>query len=296
MPVEALAARKIADGLVFGEGIRWRQDKIVLSDMLGRRVVSVDPSDGAITTLLEVKEQPNGLAVTDADELLVLSMFDRKILKCSTDGSVTDYADLSSIATGYLGDVVSDDAGNLYVDDVGSRVLHGEAPAANGRIIRVRPDGQAEVLLTDLGFPNGIVITADGKRLYLSQCLSQPPAIFQYDVEADGALSGGRRFVTPPGTTDGMGIDDADGVWACVASNDAGVYRYDSSGALTHQILIDGYEPIACSIGGPNGRTMAITGIEALHGKNIFEEMRHNRVRAAVFLADVPFPKLRARP
>jgi sugar lactone lactonase YvrE len=293
---QMLSARKIADGLIFGEGIRWCKGQIVLSDMVGRRVVSVDPQTGAVDTLMEVPEQPNGIVVTDDGALLILSMFDRKILKRDVDGTVSEYADLSSIATGYLGDVVMDAGGTLYVDDVGSRVLHGEAPAANGRVIRVRPDGRFDELLGGIGFPNGIVISADAKRLYLSHSMAQPSSIFAYDIDADGALSGERLFAVTPAPTDGMGIDDADGIWACVAAGDAGVYRYDREGQLTHRVMTEGYEPISCAIGGPDGKTMAIVGIEALHGKNIFEEMRHKRVHAAVFLADVPFIKDKARP
>lgn len=291
-----LTAQKLASGLIFGEGIRWDGDRIVLSDMVGCRVVAVSLADGSVETLLDVPDQPNGLVVTDSGDLLVLSMFDRKILKRTRAGEVSVYADLSTLATGYLGDVVMDAGGTLYVDDVGSRVLHGEPPAANGRVIRVRPDGQMDELMGDLAFPNGILISADGKRLYLSQSLFQPPSIFEYDIESDGTLSGERLFVVPPAPTDGMGIDDEDGIWACVAAGDAGVYRYDRNGQLTHRVHIEGYEPIACSIGGPDGRTMAITAIEALHGKNIFEEMRARRVHASVFIAEVPFAKVKARP
>ncbi len=296
MSDEVIVARKVADGLIFGEGIRWYNDSIVLSDMVAKRVVRVGPHDGSIETLLEVPNQPNGLAVTDDGDLLILSMFDCKILRRKPDGSVSIYADLSSIATGYLGDVVLDAAGVLYVDDVGSRVLHGEPLAANGRVIRVTPEGKVDTLLSGLAFPNGIVISADGKRLYLSQTLSSPASIYAYQIGEDGSLSDEKLFVTPPAPTDGMGVDDADGVWACVAFGDSGVCRYDRSGTLTHRVSIDGYEPISCSIGGPDGRTMAITAIKALHGKNIFEEMRNKRVEACIFVAEVPFENRTARP
>ncbi|WP_371999879.1 SMP-30/gluconolactonase/LRE family protein (plasmid) [Tistrella mobilis] len=296
MTEQLIPARKVADGLVFGEGIRWQGDRIVLSDMIGRRVVRVDPADGRIETLLEVSGQPNGLAVAETMDVFILSMFDGKVLRYGNDGAVSVHADLSSVVTGYLGDAVLDAGGTLYVDDVGSRILHGEPPSANGRVIRITADGRVDTLLTGLSFPNGIVISADGRRLYLAQSLSQPPSIRSYSIGEDGSLADEQLFVVPPAPTDGMGIDDDDGVWACVAAGDAGVYRYDRTGRLTHRVVIEGYEPISCSIGGPDGRTMAITAIQALHGKSIFDEMRAGRVQAAVFLADVPFEKRMARP
>ncbi|MGH8598860.1 MAG: SMP-30/gluconolactonase/LRE family protein, partial [Gammaproteobacteria bacterium] len=59
--MQEIIARKVAGGLLFGEGIRWTGSAIVLSDMLGRRVVQVDPGSGTVTTLVEVENQPNGL-------------------------------------------------------------------------------------------------------------------------------------------------------------------------------------------------------------------------------------------
>jgi sugar lactone lactonase YvrE len=293
---EELTARKVATGLLFGEGIRWRGDTIVVSDMIGRKVVRVDPSSGAIATLLDVPEQPNGLVVCDDGTILVLSMFDRQVLRLDNEGGTRLHADLSSLATGYLGDVVQDAQGNCFVDDVGTRVLHGELPAPVGKVILVRPDGSAETLLSDLAFPNGIVLSADGRTLYLSQSQATPAGIFAYDVEEGPRLTNERRLVTTDGPIDGMSIDDEDGIWACMLASDLGVCRFDQQGNLTHRIDLPGHEPIACSIGGSDGRTMCITAMESLEGKNIFEEMREKRVRSSIFLADVPFAKRLSRP
>ena len=61
--MQEIIARKVASGLLFGEGIRWTGRAIVLSDMLGKRVVQVDPLAGTVTTLVEIENQPNGLIV-----------------------------------------------------------------------------------------------------------------------------------------------------------------------------------------------------------------------------------------
>ena len=63
-----------------------------------------------------------------------------------------------------------------------------------------------------------------------------------------------------------------------------------------HAVIIPGGEPIACTLGGADGRQMFITAIESLNGKNIFEEMMAKRVRANVWTAEVPFAKGSARP
>lgn len=293
-PIE-LTPRKVADGLLFGEGIRWMGERIVLSDMLGLVVLAVDPSSGRKETLARVPEQPNGLVVDRDGSLLILSMFDRKVLRRHAEGSIVEFADLSSIATGYLGDAVQDAAGNLYVDDVGRRVLHGEAPAPVGQVILVRPDGSAEAILKDLAFPNGIALSADGKRLYLVQSVSAPPGITVHGVANDGSLDQGQQFVTTDTGTDGIGIDDDEGIWACMIRDEA-IVRFDREGQVTHRVVMTGYDPVACSIGGSNGRTMCITAMKSIGEKNIFEEMVAKRVESSVFVVDVPFPKMRARP
>lgn len=291
--MQEIIARKVASGLMFGEGIRWRGQSLVLSDMLGRRVVEVDPYTGTVTTLLEVENQPNGLIVRPDGSLLINSMFDRKLLTLK-DGQVGEYCDLSAVATGYLGDIVDDGSGGYYVDDVGARVLHGEKPAP-GRLIYVAADRSIRVARDQLAFANGVVISPDGARLYLAETMIS--AIKVYDIQAAGVLGAGRVVADFSGESriDGMTMDAEEGCWACLLDRDR-VTRVAVGGARTHSVIVPDSEPIACTIGGRSGREIFITAIEALHGKNIFEEMMAKRVRANVWAAEIPFTKGQARP
>ncbi len=291
--MQEIIARKLATGLLFGEGIRWTGSAIVLSDMLGQRVVRVDPETGTVTTLLTVENQPNGLIALANGDLLINSMFDCKLLLLSA-GKVTEYCDLSALATGYLGDIVDDGRGGYYVDDVGARVLHGEKPAP-GRLIYVAPDRRATVAKEPLAFANGVVISPDGKRLYLAETMTS--SIKVYDILNAGTLGEGRPFANFTGVSriDGMTMDGDEGCWACLLDSDR-VVRVAQGGATTHAVVIPGGEPIACTIGGKDGRQMFITAIEALAGKNIFEEMMAKRVRANVWTAEIPFAKGTAHP
>lgn len=291
--MQEIIARKVAGGLLFGEGIRWTGRAIVLSDMLGKRVVQVDPLAGTVTTLVEVENQPNGLIVRADGSLIINSMFDRKLLLFA-DGKLSDYCDLSSLATGYLGDIVNDGKGGYYVDDVGARVLHGEKPAP-GRLIYVAPDRSAKVVKDQLAFANGVVISPDARRLYLAETMIS--IIKSYEIGADGSLGAGQVFADFTGTSriDGMTMDGEEGCWACLLDSDR-VVRVSREGIRSHAVIIPGGEPIACTLGGADGRQMFITAIESLNGKNIFEEMMAKRVRANVWTAEVPFAKGSARP
>lgn len=291
--MQEIIARRVASGLLFGEGIRWTGRSLVLSDMLGKRVVEVDPATGVVSTLVEVDNQPNGLIVRPDGSLLINSMFDRKLLTL-TDGVLAEYCDLSSVATGYLGDIVEDGRGGYYVDDVGARVLHGEKPAP-GRLIYVAPDRSIRVACDQLAFANGVVISPDGQRLYLAETMIS--GIKVYDIGADGALGQGRLHASFVGESriDGMTMDEEEGCWACLLDTDR-VQRVARDGSRSHCVIVPDSEPIACTIGGPSGREIYITAIEALHGKNIFEEMMAKRVRAHVWTATLPVGKGSARP
>lgn len=291
--MQEIVARKVASGLLFGEGIRWTGHSLVLSDMLGKRVVEVAPDSGQVTTLVEIDNQPNGLIVRPDGSLLINSMFDRKLLTLQ-DGVLAEYCDLSSVATGYLGDIVDDGRGGYYVDDVGARVLHGEKPAP-GRLVYVAPDRSIHVAKDQLAFANGVVISPDGQRLYLAETMIS--AIKVYDIGANGVLGEGQVHASFAGESriDGMTMDEDEGCWACLLDTDH-VERVARDGSRTHRVIVPGGEPIACTIGGASGREIFITAIEALHGKNIFEEMMAKRVRANVWAATIPFSKGGARP
>ena len=291
--MQEIVARKLAGGLSFGEGIRWTGDAIVLSDMLGQRVVRVHPESGAVETLVEVANQPNGLIVLPNGDLIINSMFDRKVLLLAA-GNLSEYCDLSTLATGYLGDIVDDGKGGYYVDDVGARVLHGEKPAP-GRLIYVAPDRSAKVVKDQLAFANGVVISPDSQRLYLAETMTS--SIKVYAIGQGGALGEGKLFADFTGVSriDGKTMDGEEGCWACLLDTDR-VVRVAPDGARTHAVVIPGGEPIACTLGGKDGRQMFITAIESLAGKNIFAEMMAKRVRANVWTAEVPFSKGTARP
>lgn len=127
----------VAEGMYFGESPRWRDGTLYVSDMTGCRVYAIDMRATPTTksVLLEVEKQPNGMAFAPDGSLIYSSMFDAKLYRLA-DGKSELYADLSSVMTGYCGDMVIDKKGRVYMDDTGARVLHGETPRA-GRLLMV---------------------------------------------------------------------------------------------------------------------------------------------------------------
>ena len=87
------SVRLLLDGLHFGEGPRWHDGRLYLSDFYDHAVKAVT-MDGEVNTVVEVPDQPSGLGWLPDGRMLVVSMIDRKVLRLEPDGLV-EHADLS---------------------------------------------------------------------------------------------------------------------------------------------------------------------------------------------------------
>ena len=287
------AAEPLADGFLFGEGLRWRPDRssgagghLVFSDMTAGRLLRADPASGELEVLAEVPGQPNGLGLLPDGRLVVASMFDHRLLVEAAAGDpaagLVEYADLSGLANGYLGDLVVDPAGRVFVGDTGVRVLHGEPfDARFGRLLRVDGPGLAEVAMDGLSFPNGMVVTPDGQVLVLG--LSGTGRIVQCRIRSsDGALGPLRPFASQ--LPDGLAIDGAGGVWACHPGRGE-VTRYDGGGRPTDVVRIPDGRAIACAVA-PSGEALYVVGIRPLpRGADLFAAMVERRTRGVLWRA-----------
>src|SRR5579862_2094861 len=110
----ARTTRVLAEGLHFGEGPRWRDGRLWLSDFYAHAVKSVSLS-GDLRTEFEIDDQPSGLGWMPDGSLLVVGMTKRQVLRRAADGTIGLHADLSGIATFHCNDMVVDAEGRAYV-------------------------------------------------------------------------------------------------------------------------------------------------------------------------------------
>ncbi|HKP40318.1 SMP-30/gluconolactonase/LRE family protein [Mycobacterium sp.] len=233
----------LAKGFCFGEGPRWFEGLLWFSDMLGEAVHTVNLR-GDMTTLPLAGHAPSGLGFRPDGSLLIASTEDRKVLRY--DGEVvTTVADLSDIAPANLGDMVIDDVGRAYV---GSQAFEG------GVIVRVDPDDSATVVARDLDFPNGMVITPDSTTLIVAESIGR--RLTAYSIGPDGSLSDRRIFADGlDGPPDGITLDAEGGVWASMTLANQ-FERIVEGGAVTERIDMGDRTAIACTLGGPERRTL----------------------------------------
>jgi sugar lactone lactonase YvrE len=147
-----------------------------------------------------------------------------------------------------------------------------------GEIILVEPDGAARVAADGIRFPNGMVLTPDGRTLIVGE--SMGPALRAYDVAPDGALSNGRTWAAlTDAVPDGICLDAEGAVW--VASPIAPeVVRVREGGAIDRRVAVSNHA-FACMLGGADRRTLFV-----LTADNSMPE--HSSGRIETIAVDVP--------
>ena len=249
--VVAMANIKILlDGLTFPEGPRWRDGRLWLSDMHDNRVLTVD-LNGRSQTVCKVENQPSGLGWLPDGRLLVVSMADRRLLRLEPEGLVL-HADLSALATYHCNDMVVDGQGRAYVGNFGSEISEGATPMA-AALILVTPDGDARIVAEDLQFPNGSVITPDGKTLIVGE--SWGARLTAFDLQPDGSLTNRRVWAELPGALpDGCCIDAESAIWVASPITRE-VIRVNEGGEVTQRVATE-QMAIACMLGGEDRKTL----------------------------------------
>ena len=249
-----LTTTVLADDLGFPEGPRWRDGRLWFSDFHDSRVRTLTP-DGALETVLELDDAPSGLGWTPDGDLLVVSMEQRALLRRTADG-LREHADLRALTRFRANDMVVDARGGAYVSSFGFDLMAG-APPEPTVLVRVEPDGRAGVAAEDVLFPNGMVLSEDGRTLVVAETYGA--RLTAFDVAPEGALSGRRVFAELPGIApDGICLDAEGQVWVATARTPE-VLRVREGGEVTDRVAVgSGALSYACMLGGAGGRTLFV--------------------------------------
>lgn len=248
-----MTTNTLLDGLCFGEGPRWHEGRLWLSDMHAHQVLAVS-EDGQVETIVEVRNWPSGLGWLPNGDLLVVSMTDRRVLRY--DGkNLTTHADLSGLASYHCNDMVVATTGQAYVGNFGFD-LQAKAEFKTAQLICVEPDGSARIVAQNMSFPNGSVITPDGKTLIVGETFGS--RLTAFDILSDGSLDNRRIWAELPegAVPDGICLDAENGIWSASPSSNECI-RQVEGGEVTHRIAVS-QGAFACMLGGERGDTLFI--------------------------------------
>lgn len=245
-----------------------------------RGVVKWNAVDGASRySDIASKAGPGGLWIDDAGAMFATATDERQILKLTPDKKVT------VVAKGFEKDpAVSKGPNDLVVAKDGT--LYFTAPngydgsAPNGTIYRITPDGKTSVFSDEITGPNGIILSADQKTLYVAHNTAPNTSkIEMWSVPEKGPR---KELITIEGCqADGMDVDQEGALWlTCYSFGTA--YRVTPEGKITHKITTEQKALTNAKFGrGANNKTLYLTSSDMA------------RVTGYVYKATVPVGGIR---
>ncbi|MEO8377110.1 MAG: SMP-30/gluconolactonase/LRE family protein [Candidatus Sumerlaeota bacterium] len=252
---------KVAENLVFPEGPAWDgKEALFFSNCHGGYISRLDAK--GCDVWLRAQEDPflfgktNGMTF-GKDGALYACDFGRKAIvrfdvakkKSEIYGELTGEKKLNG-----PNDLAFDAKGNLYFSDPGKY----SRTERDGGVYRIAAGTKRlELMKDDLGFPNGLCFTKDGKTLFLAESAFE--RVLKINVLEDGLLSETTVFADMPGgDPDGMALDVEGNLYvAHFGGHSIRVYAPD--GTLTKKINVPGKKPSNVEFAGPDLKTLYVT-------------------------------------
>lgn len=270
----------LAAGGSYFEAPRWFDGRWWTSDVYRQHVYSYTPGGERELVHSLDGDTPSGLGFLPDGSLLIVAMATMKVWRRSPDGQVSLHADLSSLTTSGLNDMVVGEDGWSFVGTYGFDPFNGDRPVP-ATVIGISPEGVAEVVAEDLIFPNGMVIAPDGRLIVGEGLIGQYTS---FSIGEGGSLHDRRvwaRLSAPPSMEsmeelmetaevifDGCAVDVEGAIWAADVKN-ARCIRLREGGQILDEIAApDGQNIFACMLGGDDGRTLLMCVAPGLRDNN----------------------------
>lgn len=262
---------KLAGGFLFTEGPVWHPDGYLLfSDCnTADAIMKWAPGQG-VSTYRKPAGPPNGLAFDPQGRLLVCET-GLRVSRTEKDGRIITLAlRFEGRRLNSPNDIVVRSDGAIYFTDptYGMRApdasTPGDIPLEHRGLYRISPQGALSLLDADYQQPNGVALSPDEARLYVTD--SERMDIHVYDVLPDGSLANRRLFAEvrergKEGVPDGLKTDVRGNVYT---SGPGAVWVYAPDGELLGKIPVPEV-PANVAFGGPGHRDLFITARTGLY-------------------------------
>ncbi len=263
---EGATPQLVQEGFTFTEGpVAGPDGALYFSDVRESRIHRVLP-DGTVEVYRENTDGANGLAFDRQGRLVAAQGAGGRIGAFVENGGITPLAERTG-DDGYApNDLILDASGGLYFTDPGPRPTP-EMPATRPpRVFYLTPGGETMLVTDQIGRPNGITLTLDGRTLLIAD--SNGPDVMAMDVGPDGTASNLRPWARLQGITegepsgaDGMAID-AEG--RLYVTTTVGVQVFSPTGDHIQTIMFP-RQPSNVAFGGPDRMTLYVTAREGLY-------------------------------
>jgi sugar lactone lactonase YvrE len=229
-------------------------------DIDGEAVHRFDPATGSDETLA-VPGRPGSIALTGTDGRLLVAIEGRLGIVDwgAREGEWRDWVEIEAEAGNRFNDGRCDAAGRFWV---GSMFAQSADRRASGSLYRVEADGTPTRMRSDIGVPNALAFSPDGRTMYWAD--THRDVVWAYDYDIDDGVPTRERvfldFADLPGRPDGACVDEDGGYWiACVYGS--AVLRATPDGVVDRLISVPVAKPTMPAFGGADRSTLYITTI-----------------------------------
>jgi gluconolactonase len=276
----------LAQGFAWAEGPVWVQGGgyLLFSDVPANRMHRWSETEGA-SVFLEPSgydgPEPSGFREPGSNGLIAGPP--GTILMCDHGNRAVARLDLQTrektfLATEYDGrrfnspnDLVLGSDGSIWFTDPpygleGLDASPMKEQPVNG-VYRLHPGGRVELVVADMSFPNGILLSPDERTLYVANSDPEYSVVLAYDLDETGAVGARDVFADMtqlareglPGLPDGMAVDKAGNLFV---TGPGGVHIFSPGGARLG--TVDTGVAIANCAFGEDGRTLFLASSHML--------------------------------
>ena len=163
-----------------------------------------------------------------------------------------------------INEMMPDGSGGIYFGTVDiEQIIKGE-PTRPASLYRLTVERQIELVAEGLGFVNGIMLSADHKRLYYNDTFD---ATYVFDVKPDMSLAN-RRLLVKKEDCDGMALDAEGNLWIS-GFRSSELTRATPDGVLLPSVPTPAGAITQIRFGGPDMRDYYITCVPAEGGDSL---------------------------
>jgi gluconolactonase len=219
-------------------------------------IISVT-ADGDMSQVAETGGRPNGLVFNSSGDMFVADAELKAILRIDKNGKSEVFVeDYEGTALGGPNDLCFLPNGDLLFTDP---IRRPQPDPAISPVYRVTPEGMVSAFANELAYPNGIAVSPDGTKVYVSESRAQ--RLVAFTIDSAGLLLDQqlvRRF-REPGNPDGLAVDVEGNILQALPGIRAIAY-VSASGDLLDLYHVPDWAPANLAFGGKDMKTVFVCG------------------------------------
>jgi len=241
---------------ILGEGPTWDAEsgRLYWVDIRGRLIEWLHPASGD-SGLWTLDRRPSALALRQDGSLLVATDLGFAVFDVKAGALAAAHNPEPHLPANRSNDGHTDAKGRFWLGTMNDR----EA-VETGSVYRLDPDWTCTRMIPDLGIPNTLVPSPDGRTFYVAD--SKANVLWAYDLDLEVGSLGARRLFADTSadncSPDGSAMDAEGCLWNAQWGGWR-IVRYRPDGAIDRIIPMPVEQPTSCAFGGEDLATLYVT-------------------------------------